>query len=166
MSTIQRFEEKGFPYFVTTVVKHRQSIFTSQLAAASLRDVLDRCRHRYRFLVLSYVIMPDHLHAVIVPGPSDTISSVMRYTKGTFAREYNAQRRIEGAVWQPRFYDTVVRNIRSLNSRIRYIEENPVQAGLVTQPNDYEFSSANPSWHSDLDDYLDGALETRAHYRA
>ena len=159
MSAIRRYHEENRPYFVTTVVKNREPIFADHRVATLLRDVIKRCRQRYHFLVLGYVIMPDHVHAIIVPRPSDTISAVMRYIKGTFARTYNAKRTSGGAVWQPKFYDTGVRSMRELRTRIRYIEENPVQARLVAQPEQYPFSSAHSSWTSDLEEYLDGSRQ-------
>ena len=106
--------------------------------------------------MLSYVIMPDHVHVVVVRGPGDNISAVMRYVKGRFARLYNAHRNTDGAVWQPRFYDVAIRNERELMTRIRYVEENPVRAGLAVRPDQYMFSSAGPGWRSDLARYLGG----------
>ena len=98
--------------------------------------------------------MPDHFHAILVPEPRDTISAVMRYIKGTFARRYNAANDSGGAVWQPRFYDSAIRSERELMVRIRYVEENPVRAGLVKRPEQYPFSSAAQDWRSDLALYL------------
>lgn len=154
MGTLRRYHEDNRPYFVTAIVKDRRSVFADHHAAKLLRDVIDSCRNRYRFLVLSYVVMPDHFHAILVPKPGDTISAVMRYIKGTFARRYNAANNSSGAVWQPRFYDAAIRSERELMVRIRYVEENPVRAGLVKQPEQYPFSSAAQDWRSDLAPYL------------
>jgi putative transposase len=100
--------------------------------------------------------MPDHFHAVIVPRSGDTISAVMRYVKGAFARWYNASCGSQGAVWQPRFYDVAIRSEQELSQRIAYVEENPVQARMVDSPSEYPYSSAFPGWRSDLEGYMGG----------
>ncbi len=157
MGNLRRYHEDNRPYFVTTVVKERRPIFADHCTASLLQEVFDTCRRRYRFLLLSHVIMPDHVHAIIVPGVGDNISAVMRFIKGTFGRAYNARRGTNGAVWQPRFHDVAVRSERELMTRIRYVEANPVQAGLVAEPQEYLFSSAHPDWRSDLQEYLGGS---------
>ncbi len=78
----------------------------------------------------------------------------MRYIKGTFARAYNAYHNTDGTVWQPRFYDVAIRSERELMTQIRYVEENPVSAGIVAEAEQYPFSSAHPGWRSDLQQYL------------
>jgi putative transposase len=78
-------------YFVTSVTKGRVPLLVDD-AAGFLVDVLEDCRRRYRFLLLAFIVMPDHLHAIIVPGPGNTISTVMRYVKGTYARRLNSLR--------------------------------------------------------------------------
>ncbi|MCH7837451.1 MAG: transposase [Chloroflexi bacterium] len=53
---------------MTTVVKERRRIFADHRTASLLQEIFDTCRRRYQFLLLSHVIMPDHVHAIIVPG--------------------------------------------------------------------------------------------------
>jgi REP element-mobilizing transposase RayT len=154
MGTLRRYHEDNLPFFVTSIVKGRRRIFHERRTAALLREALDFCRQRYGFLVLCYVIMPDHFHTIVVPRAGDQVSGVMRYVKGRFARRYNAAHGTSGAVWQPRFYDVGIRTESELLVRIRYVEENPVRAGLADQPADYPFSSAAPSWCSDLAGFL------------
>jgi REP element-mobilizing transposase RayT len=151
VTRIRRYHEDNEAYFVTTVMRARRTIFEERETATLLRDILDACRRRYQFLVLAYVIMPDHLHAVIVPREGDTISQVMRYVKGAFARAYNARHGTRGSVWQPRFHDVMIRREAEVGDRIEYIEHKPRMAGLVANPEDYEFSSAHSSWSTDLE---------------
>ncbi len=156
MARLRHYHEENTPYFVTTVVKDRRPIFADPTVASMLRTTLEGCRQRYGFLVLAYVIMPDHVHAIIVPAARDNISAVMRYIKGTFARMYNEGRNKAGSVWQARFYDVAMRTERQLLDHIQYVEQNPVQAKLVANADEYPFSSAGPGWRSDLVEYLGG----------
>jgi len=102
--------------------------------------------------------MPDHMHAIIVPSGRNTISDVMRYVKGSFSRWYNKSHNCDAPVWQPRFYDTAIRSEKELFSTIEYTEANPVQGKLVDEASSYEFSPANASWRSDLEQYYEGPV--------
>ena len=157
MGVRNRHTEGNCPYFVTTVTKGRQPIFQHEELAALLCDVIRYCRTRYGFLVLSYAVMPDHFHTIIVPRPPDTISQVMRYIKGRFSRLYNAHREVDGAVWQARFHDAAVRSERELWARIEYIEQNPVEAGLADEAKHYRFSSAFSDDRTDVERYFSGS---------
>jgi REP element-mobilizing transposase RayT len=117
-------------------------------------EALYLTRNRYEFLLLSFVVMPDHLHCIVVPRSGDTISRVVRFIKGTSARMLNASRGVKGPVWQPRFYDRAIRDEDALRNAIEYIESNPVKAGLAEAPTDYLYSSANQRWPPDLDCYF------------
>jgi putative transposase len=156
VAKLRRYPEENRAYLVTAVVKDRSPIFGDERIARSLRDIIDSYRERYGFLVLAYVIMPDHIHAVLVPGKKNTVSDVMRYVKGSFARWYNQTADRRGAVWQPRFYDTAIRSEQELAAKIEYIEANPVRARIVEDAAAYAFSSAARGWRGDLEQYYDG----------
>ena len=121
-----------------------------------MRDVLYETSKRYEFHLLSFVIMPDHFHAIVVPRPGDTISQVMRFIKGRYARLHNERVPAFGAVWQPSFFDRAVRREEDLFQFIDYIEDNPVKAGLVLDPKDYPFCSANLNCPTSINLYLTG----------
>ncbi len=78
-------------------------MFKDRNKALLLKQVLYETRQRYGFLLVAFVVMPNHFHAVIVPRAGDTISQVMRFIKGTYARRHNLRYGSTGAFWQPRF---------------------------------------------------------------
>ncbi len=96
--------------------------------------------------------MPDHFHAVLAPRDSQTISSVMQSVKGSSARCLDGEGR--GSLWQQSFYDRVIRNERHLLETVRYIHDNPVVAGLVAHPADYQMSSTFSDASTDLELFL------------
>ncbi len=106
--------------------------------------------------------MPDHFHDLIVPATRNDISEVLRYIKGRHARVHNLARKARGAVWQDSFHDHGIRDEQSLWQTIRYIEDNPVAAGLAARACDYAYSSANESCPTDLGAYL-GQGESLTH---
>jgi len=117
---------------------------------------LQQCREKLGFLLLSFVVMPDHIHLVVVPGPTADLPRIMQHVKGRFARVLNLASGETGAVWQPRFYESAVRTDVQLERWVRYIEENPVRAGLAASPETYPFSSAGGGLAADLERYLGG----------
>jgi REP element-mobilizing transposase RayT len=164
MARFHRFREDNRPFFVTTVTLNRLPIFADRSSADLLKTTLYSTRKRYGFKLLSFVIMPDHLHAIIVPDTRNEISDVMRFIKGTHARSHNLARGAAGSVWQDSFHDHGIRDEQSLWWLIRYTEENPVVAGLTKRAGDYGYSSAHPSCPTDLAAYL-GQGESLTHDR-
>ena len=152
---------EGYPYFVTTATHRRTPIFADTTNAELLMNVLYETRERYSFLILSFVLMPDHFHAVLA-RQGDTISQVMRFIKGTYARTHNERSRTVGPVWQTRFYERVVRDEDALRSIIQYVEWNPLRAGLARSPDECPFSSAHPDRPVDLETFFSGQAEGRA----
>lgn len=97
--------------------------------------------------------MPDHVHLIVVPGLAANLGNIMQYVKGRFARRYNERTGGVGKLWQDRYYESIIRDEASLVRRMQYIEANPVTAGLVSQPEEFPFSSA-ASERDDLESYL------------
>ena len=144
MSKLRRSHEDNYPYFVTATTAHRQPVFQDRGNAELMREVLYQTRARYSFSLLSFVIMPDHLHAV------------MRFIKGTSARALNERHCRVGALWQPRFYDRAIRDEAALRAALLYVEQNLVKAAIVASAAEYEFSSAFMGCDTDLEAYLGG----------
>lgn len=87
MSQKRIFIEQGI-YFITTNTYQRKKIFISVAAAKLFLEVLTSCRLKYRFKIYAYVVIFDHVHLIIQPDQRNTISDVMRFIKGSFARSY------------------------------------------------------------------------------
>ncbi|MGH9500830.1 MAG: transposase, partial [Terriglobales bacterium] len=91
---------------------------------------------RYSFVVLGYVVMPEHFHVLISEPQEVTPSVVMQALKLSFARRLLAGRSSSqpAHVWQRRFYDFNVWTERKRVEKLRYMHRNPVKRGLVEQP--------------------------------
>ena len=152
----KRFREINHPYFVTSATLDRQPLFANPHSAAMFIDVLYWTRARYEYLLLAFVVMPDHFHLLAVPRGDDTISQLVRFIKGRFARLHNGDLSKQGAIWQASFHDRVARTETDIEQFVAYIELNPVRAGLSEDPAAYPFSSANPALKTDLRAYLGG----------
>jgi REP element-mobilizing transposase RayT len=95
-----------------------------------------------RYRLLAWVIMPNHVHAMLEQADGHSLSDILHSWKSFTAKRINEVRQSNGAVWSPDYYDRFVRNGEHYVNAIRYIEENPVKAGLVGRAHDWPFSSA------------------------
>ena len=84
--------------------------------------------------------MTNHTHLVVVPEESRSLAKTLREVHGRYAQYRNAIDRSSGHVWQSRFYSCAFEASR-LASVMRYVELNPVRAGIVRLPEDYIWSS-------------------------
>jgi REP element-mobilizing transposase RayT len=103
--------------------------------------------------LISYVIMPNHVHMVIIPRNSEENTKTQPYKtayllkslKWFTAMECNKKLKRKGAFWQHESYDHVVRNVEELKNIVLYISNNPVKAGLVERFEEYQWLKNNYS---------------------
>ena len=88
----------------------------------------------------AWVVMPNHVHLLITPlvEPARITQTLKRFT----AREANKLLGFTGPFWQPESYDRLVRDRTEFEKTARYIQMNPVRAGLAAVPSEYPWSSA------------------------
>jgi len=95
-------------------------------------------RHGWR--VLSYCLMPNHLH-LLLQTPEPTLSKGMTRLNTRYARAYNNARDVPGHVFQGRFKNRLVESDRHLVAAFAYIAYNPVEVGLCRHPSDWLWSA-------------------------
>ena len=125
-------------FFITTVSTHRQPIFRRDATAHLLIDTLAHYREEQKFLLHEFVIMPDHIHALLTPAPQISIERVMQFIKGGFSYRMKSR----SAVWQESFTNHRIRDVDDYEHHREYIRMNPVRAGLSATPQAYPYSSA------------------------
>ncbi len=91
--------------------------------------------------VLAWCLMTNHVHWVVVPAQADSLAILFRRVHGRYAQYLNARLRRTGHLWQNRFYSCAVAQEREA-SALRYVEQNPLRAGMVGSAGEYEWSSA------------------------
>ena len=117
------------------------------LPAAARTIALDSCRHDHgRTMHLHVaVIMPDHVHLVVTPlidferRRVYPLSEILWAIKSASAHRINRLFGRAGAVWQAEYFDTALSRSESLDAKMEYVRQNPVRAGLVARPEDYEW---------------------------
>jgi putative transposase len=126
-------------YFVTGVTAGRRRLFQASANAELLQRTLQDYRDQGRFQLHAFVIMPDHFHAIITPAPRVSLEKAMQYIKGGFSFRLKSKR----DVWMRSFNQTQILSQQKFTAAVRYIELNPVRAGLVQAAVDYGYSSAS-----------------------
>jgi putative transposase len=89
----------------------------------------------------AYVLMPNHVHLLLTPSGERGVSKVMQSVGGRYAQYANARYRRTGTVWGGRYRSTVIDAAEYLLPCMCYVELNPVRAGLVSRPREYQWSS-------------------------
>ena len=140
---LTRYHGGGDLHFTTCSCYHREAL----LGSASRRDlfltVLEQVRERYAFVVLGYVVMPEHFHLLVSEPERRNPSTVMQAIKLGFARRVigRSQSAAPVHIWQRRFYDFNVFTERKRIEKLGYIHCNPVKRGLVLEPDQWRWSS-------------------------
>jgi putative transposase len=153
MPKLKHIHIKEYPYVVTTVTLNREPIFKEPKAADIVLESVLFGRRQQWYYLLSFVIMPDHMHLIIIPRDKN-ISQCMKSIKGFSARRVNSMFDRKGPIWQNGFYDYVLDGEEKVLSRMRYLEDNPVRKGLTTGPESYQYSSMGYREETDFDKFF------------
>ena len=94
------------------------------------------------YQLLAWVVMPNHLHVVLRRAHHVTLAMIVRRWKSWTARRINELFGSTGPVWQRDYHDTWLRDAAAVGTAIRYVEMNPIAAGLCRTPCEWPFSSA------------------------
>lgn len=157
MPGLHRYYGSGHLHYITSSCYHRRAWFADESNRDLFVDVLEYVRQRYHFIVVGYVVMPDHVHLLLSEPERANPSVVMQAIKQGFARRLLAALRAGRIpppddlrnqsfdaqhVWQRRFYDFVVRTYEKRQEKLHYIHQNPVRASLVLEAWQWRWSSA------------------------
>ncbi len=127
-------------YFVTVCCHDRRKIFVSKEAVRIALQSLIKCADSTDWNIWQICFMPNHVHLVLSPmrEREQKLSKVMQRWKSSSKQRLNRAGE-DGAVWQDEFFDRLLRSDESLTDKWRYVEMNPVRAGLCECPEDYPY---------------------------
>ena len=95
-----------------------------------------------RYRLQAWVIMPNHVHVLITPLGTHTLSRIMQSWKSFTAKKANAVLGRSGAFWAPEYFDRAIRDEAHQANAVAYFAMNPVKAGLCNEPEQWRYSSA------------------------
>jgi REP element-mobilizing transposase RayT len=136
-----RYSTPGYTYLVTTVTAGRVAIFREFAIASVVARELHDLSGNGGCEILAWVVMPDHLHALVTID-TGTLENVVRLLKGRSARAINSIRGTTRALWQNGFHDHALRREEDLIAAARYVVANPLRAGITKRLADYPFWNA------------------------
>jgi putative transposase len=141
MGRIARVVAPGCWHHITQRGNHRQTVFFEDADRALYLQLLHGHSQRYAVQVTGYCLMGNHVHLLAIPGSGSGLAKALGRAHTDYARWQNMRRGQTGHLWQNRFYSCPL-DERHQWEALRYVELNPVRAGLVGQAADWPWSSA------------------------
>ncbi len=163
MTLLRHFDSLGTARFVTFSCHERRNLLSSVVVRDELTKHLDWMRDHYRVSIFGYVVMPEHVHLVLLPSNETKLGPVIGHLKSRFASKVIRERLVElpadcrvkrdgrerVAFWQRRCFDHNCRTSETVREKIHYCHVNPVKRGLVESPEQWRWSSS--SWYAGSD---------------
>ena len=159
---LRRYYGGGHLHFITCSCHARRPRLGTPRRRDRFLTILEEVRAKYQFVVVGYVVMPEHFHLLISEPETGTPSTVMQVLKQRFGhpvlkqmrrRRKSSQTRLweeEEQVWQRRFYDFNGWSEKKRIEKLRYMHRNPVKRGLVLKPGQWKWSSFR--WYASGED--------------
>ena len=133
--------EDDLVYHAINRGNNREVVFADDEDFLAFLQSLARTQLRYPFRLYGYCLMSNHFHLLLRPDPGTTISRVLQSLTVAHTWRHHRRHRTVGHVWQGRFKSPVIQAEGHLWTVLRYIEANPLRAGLVADPASYRWSS-------------------------
>ncbi len=141
MARKRRICPPGLPVHVVQRGNNRQVCFADEADLRAYANWLREAADKYAIEVHAWVFMTNHVHLLMTPKSSDSISCCMQFLGRYYVRRFNHRYRRTGTLFEGRFKSGIVESSEYLLACQRYIELNPVRAGVVAEPGNYSWSS-------------------------
>lgn len=144
----------GYPHHVTQRGNNREPVFFDDDDRWTYLNLLSHYTRKYQVEIWAYCLMTNHIHLLVVPQKPAGLSSGVGLVNMTYTQYLNRKHQRTGRIWQNRFFSSVVDSEQYVWAVARYIENNPVAAGLVACAEEYQWSSARHHLQSQPDPIL------------
>lgn len=131
----------GLPYHVVQRGNNREPCFIEPENYHFYLKLWKTLSRRYGVSVHAYCLMTNHIHFLVTPGTETAISTTMKVVGSRYAQYINLKYNRTGTLWEGRHRSSLVQTDQYLLRCMRYIELNPVRAGMVNRPEEYRWSS-------------------------
>lgn len=162
MARLPRYGLPGQPQHVIQRGNNRCPIFFAPEDYDFFLLCLREASARHSCAIHAYVLMTNHVHLLVTPVNADGISRLMQSVGRRYVQYVNFTRHRSGTLWEGRYKAVPMDSEAYVMTCYRYIEMNPVRAGMVTHPGEYRWSS----YHGNADGKPDEMVEPHALYRA
>lgn len=141
MPRLPRAVFANLPHHVTQRGNRREDIFFTDEDREAYLSWLKEYSEKHQVEILAYCLMTNHIHLIAVPEEDDGLQRVLKPLHMRYAQRINRERGWKGHLWQGRFFSSPL-DEAYLWAAIRYVERNPVRAGMVRRAENYRWSSA------------------------
>ncbi|HEY7424981.1 MAG TPA: transposase [Gemmataceae bacterium] len=131
----------GLVYHALNRGNNRNPVFAAAADYRAFLSALVQTQHRYPFRLYGYCLMPNHFHLLLEPKSGQSISRILQSLTVAHTWRYHRRHGTVGHVWQGRFKSPVVQSDEHALIVLRYLEGNPLRAGMVADLRDYPWSS-------------------------
>ncbi len=132
---------ENVPQHVTQRGNNRQDVFFAPADGDAYLRLLRQAAERYGCAIHAYVLMTNHVHLLATPARTDSLPKTMRWVHSCYGQYINRTYDRTGGLWAGRYHAAFVDDDRYVLTCYRYIELNPVRAGLAEAPTEYRWSS-------------------------
>lgn len=161
MPRLPRLNFPNIPQHIVQRGNNRQTIFFHEDDYHTYLDYLREALIKNGCKLYAFVLMTNHVHLLASGETSAGISALMQSLGRRYVRHINASYQRSGTLFEGRFKSSLVDSERYLLTCMRYIELNPLRAGIVGDPGDYRWSSYSHHVGESVIDWLSEPLEFR-----
>lgn len=154
MSRRPRLCPAGIAQHVVQRGNNRQACFVADADFRAYLEWLAEAARASAVAVHAYVLMTNHVHLLVTPEADQAVSGMMQTLGRRYVRYFNHCYQRTGTLWEGRYKSALVQDHRYFLACARYIELNPVRAGMVEQPGDYSWSSFRSNAGGESSDLL------------
>jgi len=141
MPRMPRISVPRVPYHLTHRGNRGELVFRAPVDRWSYLSLLEAHARKNELEIWAYCLMTNHIHLIARPAGPDSLARTIAIAHGQYARRFNVRYGLSGHLWANRFYSCPLDEAH-LFCAARYVELNPVRAGLATAPEEFAWSSA------------------------
>jgi putative transposase len=141
MARLPRLTLPGHLHHVIQRGNNGQLVFVDATDHELLMALIDEHARRHRVALHAYVLMDNHFHLLATPETAEGMSQLMQSVGRRYVRNFNVRHGRTGTLWEGRYRSTVIQPEPYLLPCMVYLDLNPVRAGIVSEPGEYQWSS-------------------------
>ncbi|MBI5779628.1 MAG: transposase [Planctomycetes bacterium] len=142
MPRIARAVAVGFPHHVIQRGNNREKIFFAEVTREKYLNWLKEYADTWGVKILAYCLMTNHIHLLVKPDKMESLAKMMQGLNVSYTRYINKRYKRTGRLLEGRYHSCIIDEEPYLWAVARYIEQNPLRAGMVKAPEEYPYSSA------------------------
>ncbi len=154
MPRIARVIAEGYPHHVIQRGNNREKVFFDKKDKEKYLFLLKKYSDKWKSSILAYCLMTNHIHLLVRPLEELSLWKMMQGITLCYTQYVNRKYERTGRLWESRYHSCIVENEKYLWAVLRYVEQNPLRAKMVTKAEDFPYSSARAHLNGFKDEVL------------